>query len=449
MSEARDDAVDPVESTRMTFGEHLDELRSRLLRAVGATLVALVVTSIYASELMRVVTAPFQRVMRELHFDPTLKLSGPTQGFVTYFKISLMAALAVAAPVWLHQLWAFVAAGLYEKERRPVRRYFPLSLALFAGGTLFGYFVLLPIGLRYLMTFADADLVQNWTGMSEYLSLFFTLTLLLGATFELPVVMLGLAKAGIVGSQGFRKRRRLVILGIFIVAGVVTPPDPITQSLVAIPLCGLYELGILGAMAAEGRRRDPIDWRKAWSRLRWIVVALGLAFVFREKIARSYRGLEADGKVESASDDTGLPWREPAREILRAEPEGAYRVSERTDETLLAVVGGGRAALLRFRPSNERSLAVRADSRRFEILAVQAGAVLWRADLPDDVPESVVVEPLIAALENAGDATRLTARRLALALGAPAGDADDAVAAARVREWLAARPGRAFAQPPP
>src|SRR5689334_13155210 len=153
MADVPAETLDPVETTRMTFGEHLDELRTRLLRSVAATVVALIITSIYAQDLMRIVLGPFQRVMKDLHLDPTLKATGPTQGFVTYFKISLMAAIAVAAPVWLHQIWAFIAAGLYERERRPIRKYFPISVALFVGGTLFGYFALLPIGLRYLMTF--------------------------------------------------------------------------------------------------------------------------------------------------------------------------------------------------------------------------------------------------------------------------------------------------------
>ncbi len=428
---------DPVESTRMTFGEHLDELRTRLVRSLLATVAALAVTMIFAEDLLRIVTAPYKRVMLDLHLDPSLKALGPTQPVMTLFKVSLMAAVALAAPFWIYQLWAFIGAGLYEREKKPVRRYFPLSLALFAGGVLFGYFALLPTGLRYLMTFVPPDLVQNWTGITEYLSLFFTLTILLGLTFELPVVMIGLAKSGMVGSETFRAKRKYVIICIFIVAGVLTPPDPITQPLVAVPLCLLYELGIMAAAAIEGKKRGKIDWKAVWSRGRWLLAILVMMFVFRERISRTWRGSRADAQTETKDAATGVPWRSVARPLLGATPDAAYRLFEKDGETIVAMAAGPYVALVRFGASDEQAVAAPVDGRSFEVLAVQAGAVLWRAEVADLTPAAEVVPPLLEALDTGGDETRAAVRKI---LGAASGlvlDADDTAAAAQIRGWLA------------
>lgn len=436
------DAV--VETTRMTFGEHLEELRTRMIRSVVATVLALVVTMSFGEELLRLVTAPYREVMVGLHLDPSLKAAGPTQGVVTLFKVSLMAAVALAAPVWIYQLWAFIAAGLYEREKRPVRKYFPLSLALFLGGVLFGYFLLLPTGLRYLVTFISPDLVQNWTGISEYLSLFFTLTILLGVTFELPVVMLGLAKAGLVGSEAFRAKRRIVIVVIFIVAGILTPPDPVTQPLVAVPLCFLYELGILAAAAAEGRKREKIDWKKVWGKAKWVVAAALIAFVFRERLAKTWRGADADARAELDPAQPGVPWRPVARARLGVEADGGFRIRESPAETLVAAVGGGRVVVLRFRPSRELAIAVPVDSRGFEVLAMQAGATLWHADVVDDLPTADVVTPVAEALETGSEKTAEVARKMLEAAAGATFDADPAKAAEQARAWGAARGAAPF-----
>jgi hypothetical protein len=239
-----------------------------------------------------------------------------------------------------------------------------------------------------------------------------------------------------------------VIIGIFILAGVVTPPDPITQTLVAVPLCGLYELGILGAFAAEGKKRDPIRWRKAWGKLKWVVAALVLLITFRGRIVDAYRAMDADAKVEARSARTAVPWLSVARNVLHAEPEGGYRVRETTGETWIAVAGGGRAALLRFRASTEPSLAVRTDSRSFQILSAPAGAVLWHCDLPTDARTEEVVAPLVAALETGGDETRAMARRILVATTSLPLDVDDRKAAEAVRAWIVPRADAPFPQPP-
>jgi Tat protein translocase TatC len=441
-TDASADAV--VEETRMSVGEHLEELRSRLVRSAIALVAAFVVASVYAEDVVRIVVAPFQDVMRDLHLDPTLKGLGPTTGFVTYFKVSLMAALLLAAPVWLHQLWAFVASGLYEREKRPVRKFFPLSVGLFVGGVLFGYFLLLPTALRFLTTFASPDLLQNWVVVSEYLSLFFTLTLLLGVMFELPLVMLGVAKTGIVGSDAFRAKRKIVIVAIFIVAGLATPPDPITQPLVAIPMCLLYELGIAFASAAEGKKRRPLDRRALLKKAKFAaIVALGAALLLKPVISL-WRASRADAKAESSSSESGIPWKAAARGALGAEPDYGFRLRESPEEATILTSGGGGVAILRFRPSREKSIAVPSGEGGFDVLAVQAGAVLWRAEPASDVAATEVAEALIEAATDGSEATAGIARALLESAFGVSKALDVDAAAAAAREAAAAYGGRPF-----
>ncbi len=293
------------EEVRMTFGEHLEELRSRLLRAIVATVAAFIAAFCFADALMAVATRPYRVVTESLRQDPSLKAIGPGQGFFAYMQVCLVAGLAVAGPVWIHQLWAFIAAGLYSRERRFVYRFFPLALVLFAAGVALGYFVMVPLGLRFLLTFADPALVQNWIGLPDYLAFLATFTLLLGAAFELPVVMLVLARIGVISAEAFAARRKFFILGAVIVAAVLTPPDPVSQLLLATPLVVLYELGIVLARAGRSRAPAPRPAGTLGRRLRVaaVVVLLGLLGI-RLGISE-YRTREADGRVltEGSEDD--------------------------------------------------------------------------------------------------------------------------------------------------
>jgi sec-independent protein translocase protein TatC len=429
----------------MTFGEHLTELRSRLIKALLGTLVAVGVATAYADELVRIVAAPFQNVMRDINANPALVATGPTQSFVTYFKVSLIAGLIAGAPVWIYQVWAFIAAGLYRHERRWVFRFAPLSLLLFCGGVAFGYFVLLPVALRWLLTFASPDLIQNWISIAEYSSLFTTLTLLLGIAFQLPVVMLGLAKAGILSAAAFRGKRKITILLIFIVAGILTPPDPVTQPLVAVPLWLLYELGIVLAWAAEGARRAPVDWAR-WRRRGVIAAALlALVFVFRGRIARVWGGVDANQRALHATGDN-LPWQAVAREVLRAEPEAGMRINDDPASPSVVVAAGTRVAVLRFSRAGGQAAILSPESRGFRVTVVPAGATVWSVDQPDGLRAGSVLDPVVRALRAGSQETRRTARVIAAAAaGIPLPEGDDEAASA-LEDWLASRRDAPFAQ---
>lgn len=180
----------------------------------------------------------------------------PTDVFLTTIKLCLVTALFVAAPLIVWELWKFVARALYPHERKWVRIFGPLSYGAFLVGFMFGFLVLIPIGLRFLGSYAPADVAVTQYSVQGYMSLLITLSLVCGVIFELPLVMTFLALIGLVSADGFRAWRKYWILGAFIVGGILTPPDPFTQSLLAIPLLGLYEVGILMA-AIFGRPAAP------------------------------------------------------------------------------------------------------------------------------------------------------------------------------------------------
>lgn len=176
--------------------------------------------------------------------------------FMTYFKVALVFGLFFSCPLILYELWKFIGAGLYPQEQRYVLVFMPFSIALFVVGVLFGYFSVIPVALEFLAGWG-ADIVELNFTLANYVGLFFTLTILLGLVFQTPLVMIFLAKIGILDAAGFRRGRKLAILGSVILAGVVTPPDPLSWMLVAGPVIALYELGIV-IIAFGGKKKAKV-----------------------------------------------------------------------------------------------------------------------------------------------------------------------------------------------
>lgn len=282
------DPVPPPAEKRMTLPEHLEELRTRVLRSVIALGIALVGTMSFQQEIMKIVVWPHEQAMEgvlrqrkvrviggdgkevegelqagtvrvvvgegssrrvvegvRVSEEGRLKPFGYPETFLVFFKVSLVAAAALASPVILYQLWRFIGAGLYPTERRLVYLYAPLSLGLFLAGALFGYCILIPVSLRFLAEFG-LPLVDPVFNLSQYVSLLFFLTLILGVVFELPLAMHFTARLGLVSASAYAQQRRLAIVLIVIAAAVLTPTgDPYTLLLVAGPMYLLYEMGIL------------------------------------------------------------------------------------------------------------------------------------------------------------------------------------------------------------
>jgi len=244
---------DPINST-MGLGDHLEELRARLLLAIAGMLVAVIICMIpfFFQYIKSLIYYPLGRVPEKV----SLIALAPADPFVVYMKIAMIAGLIFSSPWVFYQLWMFVAAGLYPKERRYVRLAVPFSAVLFVIGALFFLYVVAPISLRFFLGFGKFIGVEpNWT-LQKYVSFVTMLMLVFGAAFQTPIAIFFLSKTGLVSIQALHRSRKFVLLGIFIVAAIATPPDVVSQVTLAIPLYLLFELGILLSYFAERGKKS-------------------------------------------------------------------------------------------------------------------------------------------------------------------------------------------------
>ncbi|HHV57791.1 MAG TPA: twin-arginine translocase subunit TatC [Firmicutes bacterium] len=235
---------------RMTLVEHLVELRKRLIIVA----VALVATGAVAYTFAPATRAFFTRPAGSIK----LVYLSPTEALTTDIKISFLVGLLVASPLILYQLWAFVAPGLHSWERAQL---WPLALAstvLFFAGAAFSYYAVLPLAIRFVLGFATPDL-QALFSYSRYISFVTSIILSFGLIFQLPLGVLFLARLGLVTAPGLRRSRRYAILVIFIVAAILTPPDVLSQILMAAPMVALYEISIWLAHLVRAQEKATKD----------------------------------------------------------------------------------------------------------------------------------------------------------------------------------------------
>ncbi|MFH1036019.1 MAG: twin-arginine translocase subunit TatC [Pseudomonadota bacterium] len=227
---------------KMPFLEHLGELRTRLIYSAYAVMGAFIVAFVFKEQLYDVLKRPLEPYLPS---GAKLIYTSPAELFFTYMKVSLLAGVIVASPVIFYQLWKFIAPGLYEKERKLVWPFVFTSSGLFIAGALFCYLVVFPFMFDFFMGLSTAEIVPMLK-VNEYLSFSSTMLMVFGLVFETPLILFFLAKLGLIDSKMLRKHRRYAILGIFIIAAVVSPtPDAITQTLMALPLMVLYEFSII------------------------------------------------------------------------------------------------------------------------------------------------------------------------------------------------------------
>ncbi len=239
-------------SEKQPFWGHLEELRKRLVICAVAVGIGFVLSYIFAENLFQVLVAPLKDVMPE---GDRLIFTNLPEMFFTYLKVSFISGLLAVAPVIFYQLWMFVAPGLYRNERRLVIPFVLISTILFVGGSLFGYFIVFPFGFKFFMGFSN-DFVQALPSVKEYFAFSMKLLFAFGFVFELPVVIYFLTKVGLVTTDMLKKNRKYAILLTFIIASILTPPDVITQCMMAGPLIVLYEIGIIVSMTAKKKKTD-------------------------------------------------------------------------------------------------------------------------------------------------------------------------------------------------
>ena len=226
-----------------TLISHLLELRTRLLRSLAAVAIVFVPLAVFQNQLFTFVARP---LLDKLPEGTSLIATSVVAPFMAPLKLSIIAALFIAMPFVLYQVWAFVAPGLYRHERRFALPLFLSSVVLFYAGAAFAYYVVFPLMFAFL-TSTTPDGVLMMTDISSYLDFVLLLFFAFGVAFEVPVAVVLLAATGLVKVESLKKHRGYVLLGIFIVAAILTPPDAVSQSFMAIPMYLLYELGILFA----------------------------------------------------------------------------------------------------------------------------------------------------------------------------------------------------------
>ncbi len=251
---------EPPEDRKMPLLDHLIELRQRLIWSVAALFITFLIAYYFSGVIFDFLVKPLQQVesatgMRRMIF------TAPTEAFFTYIKVAFFTALFVSFPVIAAQIWMFVAPGLYKHEKQAFLPFLAATPILFLLGAAFLYFLILPFALKFFASFEVPAVegqmpIELEAKMSEYLSLVMALILAFGISFELPVLLVLLAKVGIVSAAGLASKRRYAIVGIVAFAGVVTPPDVFSQLSLAIPMYLLYEVSIWLARLIEKKRAE-------------------------------------------------------------------------------------------------------------------------------------------------------------------------------------------------
>ncbi|HBR05836.1 MAG TPA: twin-arginine translocase subunit TatC [Desulfovibrio sp.] len=251
-----DDAPEETEAAAggMSLLEHLGELRKRLTKCAYAVAIGFFACYAFAEDIFDILLQPMVGLLTDSHFQYT----SPPEAFFTYMKVAFVAGIFVASPYIFYQLWAFIAPGLYEHERKWIIPISVFTALLFVTGALFGYFVVFPFGFEFFASYSN-EKIQFIPKLNEYTTFCLQLLLAFGLIFELPLFMLILARLGVVTADKLRKTRKYAILVIFIVAAILTPPDPFTQTLMAGPLLVLYELSIWLAKVFGKKPAPPVE----------------------------------------------------------------------------------------------------------------------------------------------------------------------------------------------
>lgn len=247
---------DPQEQNQAPLIEHLIELRSRLMRAVIAILVIFLGLYPFANDIYSFVAQPLMALLPEGSQMIATEVASP---FLAPFKLTLVVAVFAAIPYVLHQAWAFVAPGLYDNEKALAMPILASSVALFYGGAAFAYYVVFPLLFQFF-TQTGPENVAVMTDINQYLNFVLKLFFAFGVAFEIPIATFLLILSGATTVESLSKKRPYVVLGCFVIGMLLTPPDVVSQSLLAVPMYLLYEVGLLfGRLVRRKREKDEED----------------------------------------------------------------------------------------------------------------------------------------------------------------------------------------------
>jgi sec-independent protein translocase protein TatC len=256
-ADAEAEDLDPVEAFRMPLLEHLTELRDRLMRAILAAILGCVVCLAGAESIWDTLVDPMNQALAATGRG-TMAITEPLEGFLTYIKVAALGGIVISSPVIFYQIWSFVAPGLYATEQKRTIPLVAASTVLFLAGAAFGYFVIFDVAFPFFLEITEAldTDVQAVLSINSYLGLVTKLLIGFGLCFQLPVVCYFLARIGMVDHKDLIGGFRYAVVGMFIVSAIITPPDVLSQMLMAGPLILLYGVGIIVAYFFSTKERE-------------------------------------------------------------------------------------------------------------------------------------------------------------------------------------------------
>ena len=250
-----------VDKNESGFISHLTELRKRLINSFICLIILFILCYLFSEHIYGFLVNPFAEAVKNDDVERRLIFTALQETFLTYLKVSFFAAFFMTSPVILMQIWKFIAPGLYKDEKKAIMPYLILTPILFLLGGMLVYYLIMPLAIKFFLSFESAGLstnlpIQLEAKVNEYLSLVMKLIFAFGLSFQLPIVLSLLARIGVVNSTFLRERRKYVVVMIFAAAAILTPPDPITQIGLAIPLLILYELSIFSVNIIEKKAQQ-------------------------------------------------------------------------------------------------------------------------------------------------------------------------------------------------